>query len=35
MSVACGGGGAVVTEYRLNMTKAQALFKQMSGETVA
>ena len=35
MSVACGSGGAVVAEYRLNMTKAQALFKQMGGETVA
>ena len=35
MSVACGGGGTAVTEYRLNMAKAQALFKQMCGETVA
>jgi hypothetical protein len=35
MSVACSGGGAGVTEQRLNMTQAQALFKQMGGETVA
>ena len=35
MGVACGGGGAGVTEQRLNMTKAQPLFKQMGGETVA
>ena len=35
MSVACGGGGAAVAEYRLNMTKAQAVFKQMGGKAVA
>ena len=35
MSIACGGGRAAVAEYFLNMTKAQAFFKQMCGETVA
>ncbi len=35
MSVPCGGGGAAVTEQLLNMAKAQTLFKQMGGETVA
>ena len=35
MSVAGGGCGAGVTKYRLNMTKAQALFKEMGGKTVA
>ena len=35
MSIACGGGRAAMAEYLLDMTKAQALFKQMCGETVA
>jgi hypothetical protein len=35
MRIACSGGWAGVTEYRLDMTKAQALFKQMGGETMA
>ena len=35
MSIASGGGGAAVPQYGLNMTKAQAVFKQMGGETVA
>ena len=33
--ITCGGGGAGVAEQALNMTQAQALFEQMSGETVA
>ena len=35
MSVDCGGCGAVVTQDRLNMTKAQAVFKQMGGKAVS
>jgi hypothetical protein len=35
MSIACGGGGAAVAKYGLNMTKAQAPFKQMGGKAVA
>ena len=35
MCVAYCGGGAAVTEQRLDMTKAQALFKQMRCKTVA
>ena len=34
MRVACGCGGAAMAEYCLNMAKAQAVFKQMGGETV-
>ena len=34
MRIACGGGRAAVAEYLLNMTKAQALFKQMGGKAV-
>ena len=33
--IAGSGGGACVAEEGLNMTKAQALLKQMGGKTVA
>ena len=35
VSIASGGGGACVAEEGLNMTKSQALFEEMSCETVA
>ncbi len=35
VSVKGGGGGTAVAEQRLNMAQAQALFKQMGGQTVA
>jgi len=35
MSIASGGGGACMAKKGLNMTQAQAPFKQVSGEAVA
>ena len=35
MSIKCGCRRAGMAKYGLNMTKAQAVFKQMGGETVA
>jgi len=35
MGISCGGRGAGMTEKNLDMTKAQAAFKQMGCETVA
>ena len=35
MCIACGGGGAGMTEQRLDMAQTQALFEQMRGEGMA
>ncbi len=34
MGVACGGSGAGVAQYALNVTQTQALFEQMGGKAM-